>query len=454
MQPRTRRAPAPPHRRWRSGGFARALLLGFALGAATEAPAAVPAPAVAEASAATETPAATEAPAVSPAPAATQAPAATPAPAPADPLATAAGETAAEVQARLELARELRQGQFDGLTGELGDLGRKILAFLPLLAVAVAILLLFLWLARLVGRADRAFRWVSHNRFAQDLARQGARSAVVLLGLLFALEILGATAVAGAVLGTAGVVGLALGFAFRDVVENYIAGVLMSLRQPFEPNDHVVIEGNEGKIIRLTSRATILMTLDGNHLRIPNADVFKGVMLNYSRNPKRRFSFAVGLGNDEDLSGALALGVETLSSIPEVLADPEPWVQIDDLGDSSVRLIFYGWVDQRVADFPRVRGEAIRRVKEELEARGMDLPEPIYRLRLERGPGAAAEGAEELLGKEAHDARAPAARGEEARSDRGPAPDLSADDTIDRQIAAERATEPSADLLQEAAPKE
>ena len=86
-------------------------------------------------------------------------------------------------------------------------------------------------------------------------------------------------------------VGLAVGFALRDLVENYIASLMLSLRQPFAPNDQVLIEGFEGRVVRLTSRATILMTLDGNHVRIPNAVVFKGTIVNLSHNPERRLRF-------------------------------------------------------------------------------------------------------------------------------------------------------------------
>src|SRR3546814_11391197 len=70
---------------------------------------------------------------------------------------------------------------------------------------------------------------------------------------------------------------------------------MLSRRQPFRANDHVVIEGHEGRVVRLTSRATILMTLEGNHLRIPNSTVFKAVILNYTRNPERRFDFELGI---------------------------------------------------------------------------------------------------------------------------------------------------------------
>ena len=111
-------------------------------------------------------------------------------------------------------------------------------------------------------------------------------------------------------LGAAGVAGLAVGFAVKDTIENYVASVMLSVRQPFRPNDHVVIDGKEGRVIRLTSRATVLMTLDGNHLRIPNGAVFKAVILNYTRNAERRFDFKLGVDADDDAQAAATLGVD------------------------------------------------------------------------------------------------------------------------------------------------
>src|SRR3546814_9844224 len=89
--------------------------------------------------------------------------------------------------------------------------------------------------------------------------------------------------------------GPVLGFAFKDIAENDIAGVLLSVRKPFSPGELIAIEDYQGKVVALTSRTTILMTLDGNQLQLPNALVFKSVLLNYSQNPRRRFDFTVGI---------------------------------------------------------------------------------------------------------------------------------------------------------------
>jgi small-conductance mechanosensitive channel len=321
-----------------------------------------------------------------------------------------------EVDARL-------QAVWDQLLDHLVDL----VAYTPLILVAAIVLLIFWWFAWLVGRREKLFSRVTSNRFLQDLLRQSARTAVFLVGVLLALEILQVTALVTAVLGAAGVAGIAIGFAFKDMAENYVASILLSLRHPFAPGDHVVVGSYEGKVIRLTSRATILITLDGNHLRIPNADIFKGTILNYTTNPRRRFSFNVGVGVQEGLSRARETALAVLDEMDGVIAEPEPMVLIDQLGDSTVSLVCRGWVDQRGADFYKVRSEAIRLVKERFDEEGITMPEPTYRVQMVEPSGAE---------------RPAPTRAEERASG-----DISVERHLDAQIAAERADEE--DLLEE-----
>lgn len=321
------------------------------------------------------------------------------------------------------------------------DEAYRLLAALPLLLLA----LIILWLAWLLGRwlSQRALlnRVASRNPFLTDLTRTTVRWLVVLVGVLIALEILDATSLVGAVLGTAGVLGVALGFAFKDILENYLAGILMSVRQPFAPRDHVVIAGNEGVVVSLTSRATILMTLDGNHLRLPNALVFSSVTLNYTRNPTRRFQFEVGIGVNENLVRAQRIGVTELSQMEGVILEPPPRAFINELGDSNVQMRFQGWVDQRSHDFLQVRSEAIRNVKLALDAAGMDMPEPIYRVQLSEPTKLPAGLAPE---------RAVVAQ---ADAQTGPV-DTRAHSDLLTQVEHDRQTRESVDLLDPSAPKE
>ena len=264
------------------------------------------------------------------------------------------------------------------------DVARRTWTWMPLFGVAFLVVLLFWGLARILGHWDWLFRRLSKNRFAQDLIRQIVRALIVIAGLVLALEILDATAIVGAVLGAAGLAGLAVGLAFRDLFENYLASVLLSIRRPFSPGDHVQIGDDEGNVVGLTTRSTLLRTLDGNQLRILNTDVYKSRILNYTRDPLRRFDFAVGMGVQEDLAAARRLGIDTLRAMDGVVVDPGPSAVVEELGDSSVLLRLYGWVDQRAVDFRKARGEAIRLVKQAFDAARFDMPEPIQRIRIER----------------------------------------------------------------------
>jgi small conductance mechanosensitive channel len=292
---------------------------------------------------------------------------------------------ARDLGAALRLARER-------LTGRAFDL----LALLPLLLVAGATVVLF-WLA---GRALSSREWPyrrARNAFARRLGRQATRAALLLVGVALALEIVGATALAAGLLGAAGVFGLVMGLAFRDLAENSLASLFLSLRQPFAPNDFVRIGAHEGHVVRLTARATVLLTVEGNHVRIPNADVYKGVIVNYTANPLRRFAFEVGIGLAEDLARAQAIGLAALRATPGVEATPPPQAFLLRLGDFAAPVEFAAWVDQSAHDFMKVRSEAIRAVKEALDAAGVVMPEPISRVILERAdaPAAAPQGPRE-----------------------------------------------------------
>lgn len=321
----------------------------------------------------------------------------------------------------------------------------ELIAALPMLVLALVIVGLGWKLGGWLSGRPVVARIVNRNPLLLDVARTTTKWLLTALALLLALEIMDATAIVGAMLGTAGIVGIAIGFAFKDTLENYLAGVLMSFRQPFAPRDEVVIDGEAGTVIALTSRATILMTPDGNHLRLPNAKVFRAVILNYTRNPNRRFEFDVGIGVQEDLIRAQQIGLDQLRGLGGVLESPPPQALIVSLADSSVQLRFRGWVDQREHDFWMVRSEAIRLAKVALDDAGMDMPEPTYRVQLHDGR-AAIEAAAKAVAKEA-----PRRKALPAELER---PDTRARSELDEQIDRDQQQSDSANLLDADAPRE
>ncbi|WP_313917755.1 mechanosensitive ion channel domain-containing protein [Tahibacter sp.] len=278
---------------------------------------------------------------------------------------------------------EVATGTLERIVPSLRISAQKLLRLLgsvPLLLVAVGVIWLFWRAGRWVSRRTWVGRAAGANPFVSELMRQAIRVVAAILGLLFALEILDATTFAAALLGSAGVAGIALGFAFRDLLENYIAGILLSLRRPFAPDDSVSIDSHQGVVVGMNSRATILMTFDGNQLSLPNALVFKAVLVNFSSNGKRRFDFSLAIEPSADVAAVMREGLQAVCETADVLNEPEPSVQMAEVTREGMRVQFFAWVDQRNGDFGRARSEALRAVRARLQALGVDFGPPQMRL--------------------------------------------------------------------------
>jgi small-conductance mechanosensitive channel len=351
-------------------------------------------------------------------------------------------EAVLQVDNRLVVTSDVAQ-RFAPLLESLWARGSQLVDALPLLIAALVIVLLSFGFGRWLSERRFIERRMRQQPFVLQLLRHAIRLVSLGLGLLIALDLLGATALLGALLGTAGVAGIAFGFAFRDVAENYIAGILLSLRQPFSPKDVVIVDGHEGVVARLNSRATILLTPDGNHLRLPNALVFKAVIINYSRNPTRRFEFELGVAPDTDLDQACGLAERTLDDLPDILGEPKPLAVISHAGDSTIVLRMQAWVDQRNSDFLKMRSEAVRLVMHAFVQAGIEMPEPGLRI--------------DLNDRRISRDRIPRDRKPAVGPSTGPAAttqrDLSPDSGVERVVDRERALAEN-DLLSPDAPQE
>ncbi|MGJ8696517.1 MAG: mechanosensitive ion channel family protein [Verrucomicrobiaceae bacterium] len=327
-----------------------------------------------------------------------------------------------EVTARLEPARQ-----------KAVEIGRGFLEKLPLIGIAMAVVAVMWWMGSWLGGRRAWLVKTGLNELSAGLVGRVVKLLVIGLGIFMALEILDATAIAAGILGVAGVAGVALGFAFRNIVENYLAGILLSMRNPFSTGDAVQFGDHLGKVVRLTSRDTVLMTYEGNHLRIPNSLIITSALTNFTRNPFRRFDFAVGVSTELDLTAVRRLGMEALNNVHSVLDDPEPYILVEELGDSTVNIRFFGWVDQREHDFNKSKSEAIRLVKERFDEAGVEMPEPIYRVHLRRA------------GDERKNRSVPkvASTGQDA-----PGMDTRIDNTIEKQVASIASNESETNLLE------
>ena len=285
-----------------------------------------------------------------------------------------AGQTegVVEVENELVVSRSLKI-RLVATADKLWSLTKQTLSGLPLFLIAMLVIVLFWLLGGWIAKR-RFYRRITPNQFIANLLGQISHLIFIIFGIVLALILLDATALIGTILGAAGIIGLAVGFAVRDTVENYIASILLSLRNPFQVNDLVSINGHQGNVLRLTSRATILISPDGNHIRIPNAMVFKAVITNFTRHPQRRFQFDVGVDKEKDLLATEVLAIKTVKAIEGVLENPKPVVVIEQLNDSKVMLRIYAWINQEHYSYAKVRSETIRKIKQAFDVSDLETP--------------------------------------------------------------------------------
>lgn len=259
---------------------------------------------------------------------------------------------------------------------EVERLARKLVVALPLVLLAVLILPLTWWLSSaLTGAIRRLLAPRVDQDFLRDLIARAIAIPVFLVGVYIVLQIAGLTGLAVSLLGGAGIIGIVLGFAFRDIAENFLASLFLSLRRPFQQGDVIAVADHEGVVQTMNTRSTILLTIDGNHVQIPNATVFKSTIVNYTAAPARRVTAEVGIGYDASIADVQEVLAAVLRAHEAVLDDPPPMVLVDALGAATVNLKAHFWIDGRTLSPRRVRSSALRLIKRALIEHGISMPD-------------------------------------------------------------------------------
>ncbi|KAA3638169.1 MAG: BON domain-containing protein [Proteobacteria bacterium] len=247
---------------------------------------------------------------------------------------------------------------------------------IPKIMIALAILLITWLFAKLTfAMASRVLSQRIKNPFVMRLMARSMALPVVIIGLYLVLQVTGLTKLALTLLGGTGLMGIIIGLAFRDIAENFLASILISIQRPFKINDYIKVDNTEGVVQSVTTRGTVIMTLDGNHIHIPNATIYKNTIINVTANPKIREQFTVGIGYDDGIAKAQQIAVDTISAHPAVLDDPPAQVLVDNLGAATVNLVVYFWVDGVKNSTSKVKSAVIRLVKRAYDEAGISMPD-------------------------------------------------------------------------------
>jgi small-conductance mechanosensitive channel len=262
-------------------------------------------------------------------------------------------------------------------SGTIIELVNGFFARLPLIGVGVVVFLIFLVIAYGVRKAVKATALKAQlDAMLASLLARISYIIVIILGLFIASTVIFPGVNAGDLIAGLGIGSVALGFAFKDVLQNLFAGFLILLYRPFKIGDQIKIDDFEGDVEEINVRATKIKTYDGERVVIPNSDLYMKSVLVRTAFPHRRTKITVGIGYNESHEKAREILLNVLRNTEGVLDDPAPAVDVVELADSSVNMKMLYWTDSFQSSTRKTSDRVVSGAKAALDKAGIEIPFP------------------------------------------------------------------------------
>ena len=288
--------------------------------------------------------------------------------------------------------------EVEELQGSATSAWETFLEALPRVGIALGVLAAFVIVGRLLRPLVRR-RLVRYRTpsFARVFAKLTS-SAMTVTGVLLAITIVFPSVRPVDVLSGAGVLTIAAGFAFKDILQNMLAGILLLLREPFRGGDQIQVGDVTGTVQSITIRETVITTFDGRRVLIPNAKVYTDVIEVQTAHQRIRANFVVGIAYEADMATARGIAVEALGDVAGVTSDPPPEALYVELGASTVDLDVRFWCDAHQLEMRHTLDRAIEAVKTAFDAHGIEMPSEVIALQATSSLAAALRGGEVTSG--------------------------------------------------------
>ena len=267
---------------------------------------------------------------------------------------------------------------FDKLTNWV----EALIKLLPNIVLAAVVMVLGFYIAKFIRRIASKIS----SKFSSNLTLNRLFSTIVyvtFLGIVIftVLSILKLDKAVTSILAGAGILGLALAFAFQDIATNFMSGIFISFRKPIKVGDIVKLKDYMGKVVEINLRDTIVETFQGKTVIIPNKEVFQNPIENYTFLQKRRFDLSIGVSYGEDLARVKEVTQNAVKEIEELTHDDAVEVYFVEFGDSSINLSVRMWINTAEQSvYSKVGSEAIMRIKKAYDANDIMIPFPIRTL--------------------------------------------------------------------------
>lgn len=261
----------------------------------------------------------------------------------------------------------------------------KFLFLLPNILLTIVIFIVAVWLAgKIKNWMEGSLTSKAHDKIMGKYIALVTRWVVIFIGLMLGLQALGLSGVAGGLLASAGLSAFVIGFAFKDIAENFLAGLILAFNRPFEIDDSIEVEDIIGKVKDLHLRTTHLLTFDSRDVYIPNAKILSSKLTNYTQNGRIRMDFIVGIDYNNDAQAAIDLIEKTALGVEGVLKEDPPYATVDELGVSTLNIKVFFWAE--TYDYKKgivlLKGNIMQAIKKALLENGFGLPANIQELKL------------------------------------------------------------------------
>ena len=253
---------------------------------------------------------------------------------------------------------------------------------LPNIALAVIIFIFFVYLSKW---ARNLFRNLvdrfSANAAINNLFATIVQFIVVAIGIFVALSLLQLDTVVTSLLAGAGIIGLAIGFAFQDLTANFISGVLLAVQRPIKVGDIIKSADHQGFVEKIELRSTVIRTFQGLHVIIPNKDVFQNSLTNYTKTPDMRLDLEVGISYGDSLERVKEITLNAVKGVPHLIKNKEVKLHYTGFGDSSINFVLQMWITYKNnQNLLEARSTAIMAIKKAYDEQDITIPFPIRTL--------------------------------------------------------------------------
>lgn len=253
---------------------------------------------------------------------------------------------------------------------------------LPNLVVALLVLIAFMVIGKLVRKVvNKLLKKITQNKTIIHLLETIVGVMVIGIGVFIALSILKLDGAVTSLLAGAGIIGLALGFAFQDIASNFISGIILSIRHPFGIGDIIETNSYYGTVTKLNLRNTILRTPQGQTVYIPNKEVFENPLVNFTKTGSRRIDLSCGVSYGDDLEKAKKVAIEAVESLENYDDTKDVEFYYEEFGGSSINFVIRFWVHfQRNPHYWSARSDAIIAITKKFDEQDIMIPFPIRTL--------------------------------------------------------------------------